>query len=220
MPDLFTPLLRDSELWQLTRRWSGVHRAPSCHTQGTPRWASSRSSGCRAWHQSTASGSMSGPDTGSSAASSLAASARTHAHAPGTRTQRCRKCGMEKSQTCQNPPGKAPEGAQQFKLKVQRRASARAACKDWLKFTDGFFTGQSSDTRRLVVAISLSGSAVNFSLTVDETKHTTWNNYKLKGWISFYKYAHFLIYLSIVKATNITSNCSIKTDTCKISWVL
>lgn len=33
------------------------------------------------------------------------------------------------------------------------------------------FTGQSSDTRRLVVAISLSGSAVSFSLTVGEVKN-------------------------------------------------
>ncbi len=35
------------------------------------------------------------------------------------------------------------------------------------------FTGQSSDTRRLVVAISLSGSAVSFSLTAEESKTHT-----------------------------------------------
>lgn len=35
------------------------------------------------------------------------------------------------------------------------------------------FTGQSSDTRRLVVAISLSGSAVSFSLTAWEESART-----------------------------------------------
>ena len=35
------------------------------------------------------------------------------------------------------------------------------------------FTGQSKDTRRLVVAISLSGSAVSFSLTVMEEQNIT-----------------------------------------------
>lgn len=35
-----------------------------------------------------------------------------------------------------------------------------------MKLCRGIFTGHRRETRRLVVAISLSGSAVNFSLTV------------------------------------------------------
>lgn len=51
-----------------------------------------------------------------------------------------------------------------------------------LEFRGGFVTGQSSDTRRLVVAISLSGSAVSFSLTVDEAEHTRLADGRLRGW--------------------------------------
>lgn len=117
-------------------------------------------------------------------------------------------------QTCQPPQEKRPKGANNSNEKYNDVCQHAPACKDRLKFTGGFFTGQSSDTRRLVVAISLSGSAVNFSLTVDETKHITWNHCKLKDF-SF----SFLIDLSTVKATSITSNCSIKTATFNISWV-
>lgn len=51
--------------------------------------------------------------------------------------------------------------------------SLKHALNSWRE--GSMFTGQSSDTRRLVVAISLSGSAVSFSLTGEKrqnTKHT------------------------------------------------
>lgn len=66
-----------------TRRWWGVRMVLSCHRRDTPRWASSRSFGCRVWRRSTAGEYTSTICTGSLAASSPAAHADIEAkHTP------------------------------------------------------------------------------------------------------------------------------------------
>lgn len=144
-----------------TRQWWGSHKWPSCHTQDRSRWVSSHSSEGRARHQNTAGESRSLLCMAPSASSFPTVSQHNRISSKYRSFVNLCKKNLVFGFFCDICKYKC-WSKNTWKKNGNDDWDSEGTLSQW-KIPS--LTGHISETRRLVVAISLSGSAVNFSLT-------------------------------------------------------